>query len=975
MKWQDLTELAPLTEQQLSDFEAACAAQSVRVPVSLLIGSDQQVTDFKAILGRIFTCSPFVARTFVKDPGQALALIQAWQTPVSEDVLAFDPSSSDLDAVNFMAQLRIARQWAMARIACRDLLGWADLDETLAALSRLADQAIQCAYARAWQEGIAKQGVPQSENGEAQSMVILGMGKLGGGELNYSSDIDLIFAYPETGQTCATPDQRSLDNQTFFVQLSQRLIRYLNETTADGFVFRVDMRLRPWGEAGPLVMHFDALESYYQLHGRDWERYAMIKARPITGTAAHQQALHILLRPFVYRRYLDYGAFAALREMKDMIMREVARKGLEDNVKLGAGGIREVEFTGQAFQLIRGGREPALQVRSIQKVIGVLLANQSLTTTDAEQLLNAYVFLRHTENRLQMVNDQQVHSLPLKSVEKTRLYYAMNFSTWEEFLLQLNQHRENVHTIFTRVVLGADHGASTSASPSVDTITTHWLDLADGRMQHEHALNALSHAGFINPADIYQRLRDLVTSRVVLGMSAIARERFERVLPAMINVATQSTAPDITLLRLLQLLQAVAQRSVYMSLLLEYPQALQQLARLFSVSQWLADYIIQHPLLLDGLLDSRQLYQAPRREQMAQQLSTRVHELLQAEPDDQERQLDGLRHFKHEQILHVAAMDVTEALPLMRVSDQLTWLAEVILDEVYRQAWQDVTQKWGKPSAHLAGQLITPGMGIIAYGKLGGIELGYGSDLDIVFIHNSVGEEQVTQGERSVDNAVFFARLAQRIMHSVGTTTVAGVLYEVDLRLRPDGQAGVLVPSITGFAQYQREKAWTWEYQALVRARWVAGDPALAEMFAQIRREILMRRRDVAILRVEVQEMRERMRQSLSKSKNDEFDLKQDRGGIADIEFMVQYGVLAWSADHPELTRFPDNIRLLESFAEAGLIETADAAFLTDAYRELRGHIHRQALQGENAVLAELSPALRAVVEGVARYWQRWMET
>ncbi len=847
--------------------------------------------------------------------------------------------------------LRRFRNREMLRIAWRDIAGWADLERTVGDLSALAEACIRGALDWLHPRLCAEYGTPRDSAGRPQRLLVLGMGKLGAGELNFSSDVDLVFAYPEEGET-----DRGLSNAEFFTRQGRALIEALGRVTADGFVFRVDMRLRPFGDAGALVASFGALESYYETHGREWERYALIKARPVAGDPADGERLMALLQPFVYRRYIDYSAFESLREMKALIEHEVARKGLADDIKLGPGGIREVEFIAQAFQLIRGGAEPALRARALLTVLARLQARGDLPDYVADELAGAYVFLRTVEHRLQEYADQQTHRLPGDETGRARLALGLGFPRWEAAAAALEEHRGRVHRHFQQVF------AAPQAEAGDDDLAALW----QGALDEEAARERLAAAGYRDPGEALRRLGLLREARATAGLTPRARARLDALVPLLLGAAARQDEPDAALTRALDVIEAVGRRSVYLSLLVENPMALSQLVRLCGASPWIAGHLARHPAMLDELLDPRTLYAPPDRAQLAAELAGR---LAAVPADDEERVLDVLRQFRHANVLRVAAADIAGVLPLRRVSDHLTWIAEVILERVENLAWCHLTARHGPPPC--AGP-DGHGFAVVGYGKLGGRELGYGSDLDLVFLHAGEDPNAETRGGHPVPVSVFFARLGQRIIHILTARTAAGTLYEVDVRLRPDGAAGMLVSSLGAFARYQQEKAWTWEHQALVRARPVAGDPVLAGRFGEVRRAVLGRRRDPARLRREVREMREKMRRANSRSRPGEFDLKQDRGGIADIEFMVQYGVLAWAADHPELLAHTDNLRILEGFARAGLVGAEDAAFLAEAYQSYRDRLHRLTLQERPAVVPHAEVADTA--GRVAALWRAWLE-
>jgi len=946
------------------DFAATVVATDIDSPV----WDDNLLSE----LCRVWACSEFIAQRCARQPSLLLDLLSSGNLhrryTTDEMGQRVHIALQDVsDAESLARQLRHVRQREMVRIAWRDIaLGdkQADLNETMRDVSALADACIQGALK--WLQGalIAEWGEPQNQDGEPQQLLVLGMGKLGAGELNFSSDVDLMFVYPETGATVGEAS-RSVSNEQFFTRLGQQLVRALDENTVDGFVFRVDMRLRPFGQSGTLACSFAALENYYQIHGRDWERYALIKARVVAGDVAVGEQLFTILRPFVFRRYLDYGAFEALREMKKMVTAEVRRKGMANHVKLGAGGIREIEFIGQAFQLVRGGRESALQRRDIQGVLAWLKKQQHLPDYVVEQLLTAYEFLRNTEHRLQEYQDQQTHQLPNDEIGQQRLAFAMGFNHWDDFLPVLRGHMTRVHSHFEQVFESPQtHHAETDNSG----LSTLWL----GEPDNDEAAALLQQAGYDQPAASWLCLQALKSARDYQSLSRIGRLRMDRLMPlllsAVVALEPRPDSPHTVLQRLLTLVTAVARRSAYLALLSEHPIALSQLVRLCAASPWIAQQLAQHPLLLDELLDPRSLYHPPDRDELTANLQYR---LQQISAEDLEQAMDSLRQFKQVSILRIAAADVMETVPLMQVSDQLTTIAEQVLQAALELAWEYLLARHGRPACVSNRKKDEKGFAIVAYGKLGGIELGYSSDLDLVFIHQAENQMAVTDGPKPVADSVFYARLGQRIIHILTTHTPAGILYDTDMRLRPSGASGLLVTSLISFSEYQHNKAWTWEHQALVRARVVAGDFPLRQTFDRLRREVLALPRDTGQLKKDIIEMRERMRESLNHAHKDEFDLKQGSGGIADIEFMVQFGVLNWARHYPALSEFTDNIRLLDSFATQALMMPADAHHLADIYRLYRAEVHRLALQELRAVVT----ASQFVTERkyVRRIWDQWL--
>jgi glutamate-ammonia-ligase adenylyltransferase len=914
---------------------------------------------------QVWSCSEFVQRNMTIRPelGERLLAAGYIQEKHTKEQMLQRVQAEFAEAQNLedlMRRLKHQRVLESMRITWRDLTGVAELDEVLRATSDLAEILINETLEWCYAQLTHQFGVPRNAEGDAQQMVVIGMGKLGGQELNFSSDIDLIFAYPESGQT---DGDRCLDNQQFFIRLGQQLIKILNDVNADGFVYRVDMRLRPFGDSGPLAVSFDSLENYYLTHGREWERYALIKARVVAGDQQAGAELFDMLRPFVYRRYLDYGAFEELRDMKAMIDRQARSKGQLENVKLGPGGIREVEFIGQAFQLVRGGRDPELQVRGIREVLRLIADKNLIPQAAEERLQKAYSFLRRTENHIQMWADQQAHDLPDSDEQRLRLAYSMGFEQWDAFKKELDRHRAAVARHFAEVfsVETDEQGEATGEEQ--------FEHLWNGDLSGEAAEALFAEHGYEVPGESVKQVHDLLNSRVVRVLSDKGRKRLDRLMPTLLAEVSQSDARDVLLNRFLVLIQAIAGRSVYLALISEHPQVLAQLIRLFTASGWITEQVTRHPILLDELVDPRALQHLPNRKELEQELA---REIATIDLEDIEQVMNRLRHFKHAQVFRVAAADVYDLLPVMKVSDHLTWIAEVILNQAVERVWAVMTQKHGRPRCVIDGEEYSPQLGVIAYGKMGGFELGYGSDLDIVFIHDSAGEKQATDGERSLDNQVFFSRVVQRLITMLTALTSSGELYEVDMRLRPSGNSGLLVASLQAFEKYQQEEAWTWEHQSLIRARPVVGNASIGDAFAAIRNRILHQVRDIEQLRIEVREMREKMWQEKAGKEAGKFDLKKDSGGITDIEFMVQYSVLANAHNFHGLTRFTDNIRILNVLIEAEVMTYEQGSFLVETYREFRDKLHELSLQeAGSAVDLEMFSAER---EGVQQLWREVMQ-
>ncbi len=894
--------------------------------------------DVRSSLPRVLAASDFVAESLRRDPRLLAALLSRGDLTRRLAPGEIATHAPQLPAATpegeAQSALRRWRRHELLRIAWRDLAGWADLDETLADLSAFADAAIRSALTYARHGLSARDGEPRSAGGEAQPLVVIGMGKLGGGELNFSSDVDLVPLFPEHGET---DGQRGVANEEFFTRLVQALVRLLEAPTAEGFVLRVDLRLRPFGDSGNVVSSFASFEDYLLRHGRDWERYAYIKARAITAPERYAEIEASAVRPFVYRRYLDYGVFESLREMKALIGREVERRELADDVKLGPGGIREIEFIVQALQLTRGGRDRSLQTPVLRSALRRLGETRILPAEVVAQLDVAYVFLRRLENRLQMLGDAQVHALPLEGLARERVALAMGARDWPALLADLERHRECVGGHFREVILGG--GAEQDAAVRID-LGRFW----DTRAETAALAESLEHAGFGDSAEAARLLLELRGSSLVRKLDEPGRRRLQALLPVLLADIARSGAQLPVLRRILTIIEATGKRSAYFALLRENAAARARLVELVGHGEFLAAQIAAQPLLLDELIDARLLSERPSRASLAAELAQRLGQLHDEDP---ERQVEALRHFQSAALFRVAVADLTGAMPLMHVSDRLTDVAELIIERALELAWRQITAQFGVPTC---GDGRPVNVCAVGYGKLGGMELGYSSDLDLVFLHDSHGERQETSAASPIDNQLFFVRLAQRIVHLLTMHSGAGRLYEVDVRLRPSGTGGLLVTNIEAFAEYQRREAWTWEHQALLHARSVAGSRELRAEFERVRLEVLCQhvRRDS--LRGEVRAMRERMRRELSKGGTARFDIKQDPGGIADIEFLAQYWALAWAGRYPAVVMFADTIRQLESVASAALVPQADVDVLTRAYRAYRATAHHLALAGRPAL-------------------------
>ncbi|SFT92093.1 bifunctional [glutamate--ammonia ligase]-adenylyl-L-tyrosine phosphorylase/[glutamate--ammonia-ligase] adenylyltransferase [Halomonas saccharevitans] len=958
-----------------------------------MTGNDSPLEDWLSLsdarrrqLARVLAISSFVADILVRDPEWLLHLDangELEEPPSAEALRQWldERLEAAEDEAALHAAIRRFRRARMLGIVWRDLTRPPGLDMwgTAAAVSRLAETCLEGALG--WLEAhfAPRWGRPAPRrDGSEQRLVVLGMGKLGAGELNLSSDIDLIFAFPEKGET--EGGRKSLEHQEYFTKLGQKLIGALDAVTAEGFAFRVDMRLRPLGDGGPLVGGFASLAGYYQDQGREWERYAMLKARPVAGDLEAGAELLASLRPFVYRKYLDFGAIESLRELKAMINREVRRRSMQGNIKLGPGGIREVEFVVQAFQLIRGGRDTELQVTSLKTALARLPELGLLPREVVDELTPDYVFLRDLEHVLQALEDRQTQTLPDGDIDRERVALALDMEDWPALMARLDEVRERVRRHFDAVIAEPEEEVEEAAEPEATGVASleEWRALWRGELEDDEARSLLEEAGLAEPDVAMRRLRTLRHARAVKTMQRIGFERLDALMPLLLDAVAESETPDIALERVLPLIEAVLRRTAYLALLRENPEALGHLMKLCSASPWIATQLARHPILLDELLTPETLYTPADKARLADELRQALGRIPE---DDEEAQLEALRVFKHAQVLHVAASDIAGTRHLMKVSDYLTYIAEVVLEAVLVMAWQHMTRKHGFPERRGGNRGEgreerrcgnAPEFLVVGYGKLGGIELGYGSDLDLVFLHDGATQGS-TDGARPIDNAVFFTRLGQRIIHLLTAVTPAGSLYEVDMRLRPSGNSGLLVSTLDAFADYQREQAWTWEHQALVRARVVAGDRALAERFDTLRGEILGRERDLAALREEVVKMRHKMRDHLgTRGQGDDFDLKHDPGGMVDIEFLCQFAVLSMGRETPDLLVYSDNMRILETLEATGRLSADECRRLREAYLACRTAAHRAALTGEPA--RGRNADFQAHRDAVIALWQRLLE-
>ncbi|MDY6904161.1 MAG: bifunctional [glutamate--ammonia ligase]-adenylyl-L-tyrosine phosphorylase/[glutamate--ammonia-ligase] adenylyltransferase [Thermodesulfobacteriota bacterium] len=956
-------ELVADGRQKMDALLHAFSEKEIRIALN-----DRQVDEIKAV----FAFSEFICRTVLTHPDILIDLLESGDLASVYDQSAYDTrigralsTAEDDDAIG--ATLRRIRQREMVRIAWRDLCQHADLSETLNDLSRFADACIHHTVARLHTFLANAFGIPLSPDGTPSRLITLGMGKLGAHELNFSSDIDLVFVYPDVGETRTSladnggaPFKGPIPNDDFFTRLARRATKILGHITADGFVFRVDLRLRPYGDSGPMVLSIDAMEDYLAAQGREWERYAYIKARAITGHPRDIARLTDILHAFVYRRYLDYASFDALREMKQSIVAEVNRKGVKNNIKIGAGGIREIEFFGQIFQLIRGGVEPMLRERKILTILDLLVTGNHIPGAATLELKEAYAFLRNTEHRLQEYADAQTHTLPEDGTGQLRLATTMGFADWTAFRQALDRHMNRVHYHFTQIL--GDVETPARADETGRLLKNTWTNLTHPGFE-DQAISDLGQAGFESPDRIYRFLDDLKNHPQTRSLSRDGWERVDKLMPVVLKKLLPLDDAETLLGKLVSLVLTVEKRTCYIALLNENPSVIDHLITLARESAWIISYLTRHPVLLDELLDIQALAVPPEKKAIAADLETRLQKISLTDLEDM---IIESCIFKQINTLRVAVSDISGAFPLMKVSDYLTDIAEVIIDNVCRVTWAALTKEYGFPSKDGTGTGDNTGFAVIGFGKLGGIELGYGSDLDLVFIH--AGDAGQTTGPRSTYNSHFYYRLGQKIIHFLTTRTTAGLLYEVDMRLRPSGDAGMIVSHISSISEYYEKDAWTWEHQALVRARPICGDKALFDRFNAIRKEILCKQRDRATLLAEITDMREKMRAEHGNTDPELFHLKQDGGGIIDIEFLVQYLVLANAHAHPEITQWTDNVRLLETMAGHGIIDVESAGRLKDAYIALRTKIHKLNLQEKPALVpADAFADQRAAVSAIRK--------
>jgi len=895
-------------------------------------------------LVKVLFFSEFVANSLGRNPELFIALIQSNDLLKSYSALTYktklESQISHEKDINKVKQILLKiKVYESIRIAWRDLTNRATLEETLEDLSALAGAIVDYAIKAIYNEVADMYGFPVDREGNFQGIIVLGMGKLGAGELNFSSDIDLIFIYPKQGYTNG---DNVISNEEFFTKVCRKFLKVFSAGTHENNFYRIDTRLRPFGAGGPIVMNSAAFEEYYQAQGREWERYAMIKAKPIAGDIKEGDLLLKGLNSFIYRRYFDYGSFDSFREMKRRITQQVKNKKLKNNIKLGAGGIREIEFFGQLFQLIRGGVEPKLQERKILKVLDLLQTHKCIEQAPKDDLKKAYLFLRLFENRLQEYADLQTHDIPEKEENKLILALSLGYKTWDALSIDLDHHMNRVHHHFSQLLVTQDNNKSDHHTQELKEL---WVNINDPQF----AEDAISINGFKDSEKVLSILKLLEAHPNTRRLTTNGRKKLARLIPLLVRKISEHSDPELILIKLIDLIITIERRTCYLSLLIENESALETLITLAKKSPWIITFLSNHPALLDELMHPATLYSPPNRDALEKEMKDRMAAIPKG---DVEFILEELCVFRQVNMLRVAAADVSGNYPLMKVSDHLTYIAETVLTQVLQVSWDIVTQKYGLPENILSGGLDCCGFAIAAYGKVGGLEMGYKSDIDIVFLHKC-GSGVTTGSNKSIENIRFYSNLGQRIINMLTMHTPAGTLYGADMRLRPGGESGMIVSHIEAFEEYLKDQAWTWEHQALIRARPVAGDLDICLKFNEIRMNVLTLKRDPIILKDEVGQMRERMRDERLKIKQDLFHLKQSVGSIVDIEFLVQYLVLRYAHAFPDLTIWTDNMRLLESLDGEGVITGCESEQLQDAYLAMRKAIHRLNLQEKDLDLPD----------------------
>lgn len=932
--------------------------------LQLVLNDNSNVIEQKDELLKVWYASPFIKRVCVSEPQWLESLLVTGGLEINFDLDRYrrllNKAVINLNSVEeLQKQLRRIRVTEFARIAWRDLQDYASVQQTLAELSFFAEacseEVLQWCFA--WQKSKVREN--SSVENLPQNIVIFALGKLGGRELNFSSDIDIVFSYSEEGELLEEHDGQIAE---LYLKVAQLFIKVLSEQTQDGFVFRVDTRLRPFGNSGALIPSFQSIDQYFQSHGRDWERYAWMKARVVAGNRKAGEQFLIDVTPFIYRRYLDYGAIQSLREMKSLIDVKASQDAAKENLKIGIGGIREIEFIAQMFQLIYGGKDTALRTGSTIKALQQLLSQGLISEKWCDDLTVAYLFLRKAENGLQLREDQQVHTLPVGKQQQLHYANLLGMHDWQTFYAEYEKHAGIVNAVY-QSLLHAENLVERQED-KLDEFENLWKQIDE----REYGLKILKQY-FVNDAEhIYEQLYKFSQSSLVQKLIPIGRSRLDKFVPMFLQQLFQFDDPVVVFNRFLRVLKNIVQRSTYISLLLENKNKLATLFILMQNSPWISQYIATHPLLLDEVLSIDHSNDPPGMDDMQEQLMASLTNL----DDGLEEYMEGLREFKHSQLIQIAAADIAQDYPIMKVSDHLSWLAEVCLNSAVQHAYIELVEKYGKPSCVSNGQSYVPDILIVEYGKLGGLELGYGSDLDIVFLHNSIGDHCETSGgegdvPKKIHNDIFFTRLVQKVIHILSTVTAGGKVFDTDLRLRPHGASGPIITTVNAYEHYLLNDAWLWEHQALVRARAITKSVMLNDEFARIRHKVLCQLRNLEEVRSSIRDMRNKMLDSNQTKSAKGFNIKKDMGGLIDIEFIVQFLVLSNASKYPKICEHTDNIRVLDACAEVGVLQRTAVNELKEIYLKYRKYLHQLSLRLlPETVDASLFTNERSAVQ---KYW------
>ena len=909
------------------------------------LNSDVNIIKHKDEVLAVWYASPYIKRVCISQPKWLQNILADEQLHVDYDLEKYRQLLTTVflnaDSVEMLQQqLRQLRAACFARIAWRDLQQYTSVQQTLNELSIFAEICAQETLQWCFEWHQSQPRANDFVKGLRQNIVIFALGKLGGGELNFSSDIDIVFACIDENALEDVGQEQSAQTIEFYLKVVQLFIKVLSEQTQDGFVFRVDTRLRPFGNSGTLLPSFLSIDQYFQTHGRDWERYAWMKARVIAGDMQAGEKFLQEITPFIYRRYLDYGAMQSLREMKTLIDTKARQDSAKENLKIGLGGIREIEFIAQMFQLIYGGKDSSLRIRSTLQALRQLEAQGLLAADWVNDLTIAYLFLRKAENGLQLREDQQTHSLPNDEQQQLHYAYLMTLSNWQDFYAEYKKHTSIVNNIYQSLLKRDDEVKKETFDKS--EFERLWMQIDE----KEYCLDILTKS-FVDDAEyIYEQLKQFSQSSLVQKLVPLARARLDNFMPIFLQQLLQFEEPLTVFNRFLKILKKIAQRSTYISLLIENKNKLAKIFQLIQASPWISQYLATHPLLLDEILSMDDTYEPPSLVEMQQQLTTYMESI----DTGLEGYMENLREFKHSQAIQIAAADVVENYPIMKVSDHLSWLAETCIKNALQYAYNELVEKYGEPQCVLDKQTYAPEVLIVEYGKLGGLELGYGSDLDIVFLHNSVGENcetsgGETSGSKKIHNDIFFTRLVQRTIHILSTVTVGGKVFDTDLRLRPHGESGPIICSVNAYKNYLINDAWLWEHQALVRARAVTNSDMLHAEFVRIRQKVLCQTREVKEVRSAIIEMRNKMLTAKQASSNAGFNIKKDPGGVIDIEFIVQFLVLSYADKFPQICEYTDNIRILDACAQVDLLEQHNAEELKEIYLKYREYLHQLSLK------------------------------